>query len=263
MDKYKLSLIGAALAAVVLIAGGWFVGVQPQLASASAADAQRTTIEATNASNRDVLRKLEAEFRELGRSKAELAALRKSVPGNADTAGFTRQVNDAATGAGVTMTSLTFGTAQAYAPAGEPTASNGAASAAPSSTASPSSTPAPAATPSAPSTPAAPQPYRNDQITSSTFDLIPVSIAVDAASWAQALDFTKRMQHGDRLFLVDTLSQTAGEGKGPSQSWSLSGYVYVVHAESSASSSSTGAENASSAAVSGTSASATTAPTNG
>lgn len=262
MDKYKLSLIGAALAAVVLIAGGWFVGVQPQLASASAADAQRTTIEATNASNRGVLRKLEAEFRELGRSKAELAALRKSVPATADTAGFTRQVDAAATGAGVTLTSLTFGTVQAYAPAGEPAASNGAASAVPSSSPSPSSTPAPAATPSAASTPAAPQPYQNGQITSSTFDLIPVSVAVDAADWAQALDFTKRMQHSDRLFLVDTLSQTAGEGKAPGQSWSLSGYVYVVHA-ASASSSSTASETTSSGITSETSAAATPTPMNG
>lgn len=245
MDRQKLSLIGAALAAVVLIAGGWFVGVQPQLASASAADAQRGSIEATNAGNRDVLRKLEAEFRELGRSKAELAALRRSVPATADTAGFTREVQAAVTGAGVTMTSLTFGTAQAYAPAGQTTATSGAAPAASSSTPSPSSAPAPAATPSAPSTPAAPQPYQNGQITSSTFDLIPVSVAVDAASWAQALDFTKRMQHSDRLFLVDTLSQTAGEAKGPSQSWSLSGYVYVVHA------------------AGGTSAAATPVPTNG
>lgn len=230
MDRHKLSLIGAALAAVVLVAGGWFVGVQPQLASASSADAQRASIEATNSANRVVLQKLETEYRELGRSEQALAALRESVPSTPDTAGFTRQVQAAVTGSGVTMTSLTFGTLQAYAPAGTSATTGAATTADPSASPSQESTPASVATPAAVPTPAAPQAYRNDQITASTFDLLPVTVAVDSTSYQQAIDFAKRMQHTDRLFLVNTLSQTAKDSGGASESWSLSGYVYVVHA---------------------------------
>lgn len=237
MDRHKLSLVGAALAAVVLVAGGWFVGVQPQLASASAADTQRTSIEATNSANRVVLQKLEAEYRELGRSEQALAALRESVPSTPDTAGFTRQVQAAVTGSGVTMTSLSFGTVQAYAPAGTSSTTGGAATSEPSASPSQASTPTPVATPSAVPTPTAPQAYRNDQITASTFDLLPVTVAVDSTSYQQALDFTKRVQHTDRLFLVNTLSQTAKDSGGASESWSLSGYVYVVHAATNGSTS--------------------------
>lgn len=235
MDKHKFSLIGAVLAAVALVAGGWFFGIQPQLASAATNDAQRSTIESTNQDNRAVLSKLEQEFTELDASKATLEQLRRSVPSTADTAGFTRQVDAAVTGSGATLTSLTFGALQAYAPAAtggaasdSGTATGAATAPAGASTAGPTA----AATPSAP---AAPEPYRNEQITSSTFDMMPVTVAVDVTSYQQALDLAKRLQHGDRLFLVDSLSQTAKEASAGSQSWSLAGFVYVVHASTSTS----------------------------
>lgn len=205
MDKHKLSLIGAGMAAAVLVAGGWFIGIQPQLASAAADDAQRATIESTNTTNRDVLRKLEADFRELPRSQRALAELQKSVPSTPDTAGFTREVDEAVSSSGVQLTSLTFGALSAYVPLTDAAGAQAGAGSTP--TASP--TPAPTATavpsPSSPAAPAAPQPYRNDQITSNTFDLLPVTIAVDATSYEQALDVAKRLQHGQRLFLVDSL----------------------------------------------------------
>ncbi|MCJ1715662.1 hypothetical protein [Curtobacterium sp. VKM Ac-2922] len=229
MDKHKFSVIGAVLAAVAMVAGGWFFGIQPQLASASTDDTQRSTIEATNQDNRVVLQQLEQEFTELDASKSTLEQLRRSVPATADTAGFTRQVDDAVSGSGATLTSLTFGALQAYAPTSTDGGTSGDGG---TPTDAATATSAPAAAPSAPPTPAAPQPYRNPQITSSTFDMMPVTVAVDVSSYHQALDLAGRLQHGDRLFLVDSLSQTAKEATVGSQSWSLAGYVYVVHAES-------------------------------
>ncbi len=236
MDKHRLSLIGSALAAVVLLLGGWFIGVQPQLASAAASDQQRTSIESANADNRAVLQKLEAEYRRLDQSERTLAELRRSVPASPDTAGFTRQVQTAVSTSGVKMTSLTYGAVQAYAPVGETASSSSSTASGTAST--PAATPSAAAgaAPTAAATPTAPQPYRNDQITSTTFDVVPVTVAIDAASYAEALDFTRRMQHTDRLFLVDTLSQTVKESGAAAQSWSLTGYVYVVHSAATSSS---------------------------
>lgn len=226
MNKNQLSLIVALAATGAVLAGGWFVGVQPQLALAASNTAQQADIDAANARNRTELRRLETAYRSLDATKAELATLRDSVPSSPDTASLVSEINAAGSVSGVTVTSVTISDPKAYTPVVDPT-SGSTASAATGATPSPSATPAPTATPS---TPAAPAPYRDAQITSTNFLVVPVTTAV-SGSYDQAVAFTQRVQNGSRLFLVNSLAATSGDsGTDPmsDQSWSLSGYVYVL-----------------------------------
>ncbi|ROS37444.1 hypothetical protein [Curtobacterium sp. PhB78] len=222
MNKSRLSLIVALAAALAVLAGGWFLGAQPQIAQASTNASQRADIAATNSGNRAELRRLEKASESLDSTKRELAALRASVPAAPETDSLLSQLNLAASSSAVTVTSVTFGEPKAYLP-------EGSGSAAPSPSASPSAASS-SATPTAAATPAAPTPYSDDQITASNFVLIPVTVAV-TGSYDQALSFTKAVQGGERLFLVNGIAATsADEGDSPmaSQAWSLSGSVYVL-----------------------------------
>jgi hypothetical protein len=264
MNKNKLSLLIAIVAAVVVLAGGWFLGVQPQLSTASANDAQRATIDSTNASNKQTLAQLQEQYKQLAKSKATLADLQKSVPASAKTDDFTREIDAAANASGVSVTSITYGTTTAYTPstttATTTTGSSSTATASPSASATAAATTAPAA----PATPAAPQPYQNAQVTSANFDLIPVTIAVDAPLYGNALVFTKALQSGQRLFLIDTLSQTTKDSSYTNQSWSLEGYIYVLDTTSaSTASSSTSSTSGSTTGTSTSAEGATTTSANG
>ena len=223
MNKNRLSLIIALAATLAVLAGGWFLGAQPQLAQASENSAQQADIDATNARNRAELHRLEEAYTSLDATKAELAALRASVPSSTDTTSLLNQLNGAGAASGVTVTSITIGDPKAYAPvaAAEP---------APSASASPSSTASASAAPTAAATPEAPAPHSDAQITSANFVVVPVTAAVKG-SYDQALAFTKNVQNGQRLFLVNGVAATSSDSGGDpmaDQSWSLSGYVYVL-----------------------------------
>lgn len=228
MNKNRLSLIIALAATLVVLAGGWFLGAQPQLAQASDNTAQQADIDATNAKNRAELRRLETAYTSLDATKAELADLRASVPASTDTASLLDQFNGAGAASGVTVTSITIGDPKAYTPV--TSAATASATAAPSASPSASSSASPASAPTAAATPDAPAPHSDAQITASNFVVVPVTVAVKG-SYDQAIGFTKAVQNGDRLFLVNGLAATSSDSGGDpmtDQSWSLSGYVYVL-----------------------------------
>lgn len=223
MNKNRLSLVVALAATLVVLAGGWFLGAQPQLAQASDNSAQQADIDATNARNRAELHRLEKAYTSLDETKAELAALRASIPSSTDTASLLDQLNGAGAASGVTVTSITIGDPKAYTPvaATEPAAST---------SASPSAAATASAAPTAAATPEAPTPHSDAQITSANFVVVPVTAAVKG-SYDQAIAFTKHVQNGERLFLVNGLAATSSDSGGApmdDQSWSLSGYVYVL-----------------------------------
>ncbi|ROP63288.1 hypothetical protein [Curtobacterium sp. ZW137] len=235
MNRNRLSLIIALVVAVGVLAGGWFLGVQPQLAAASANSTQQQDIDATNAANRLELTRLAKAYTELDQTKADLARLRSSVPETADTTPFLKALDFDATNVGVTITSITLDDAVVYAPpsdaagsstAGEPTAS-----------ASATSAPSPAGMPTTAATPSATAPHTDSSITGANFSLIPVTVSV-TGSYDQALAFTKAVQKGERLFLVSAIAATSDAEDGnpmDNQAWSLSGSIYVL-AEASATS---------------------------
>ena len=215
MDKNKLWLIGAVIVVAAIVAGGWFVGVQPQLASIEAADQQRAGVDATNLQNEAVLAKLENDYKNLPQLKTDLASLNESVPTGSQTPMFVDELNALYPASGVAFVSVAFSDAQPYkAVAAPPSAS--------STSASTGSTPAPTATPSpsagaasgspAPSPSATPAsgapPVTNALITDSNFAAQPVTVTV-RGPYSNVLQFVAGVQSGRRLFLVTNLSTSA------------------------------------------------------
>lgn len=215
MTKHHLSLVIALVVCAVVLAGGWFLGVQPQLGAASSNQAQQSTIDATNDKNRAELTRLAAAFAGLDATKAELAQLRASVPSTTDSESFVRQIDANAAAAGVQVTNVTIGDATPYAPAAEPAGTT---------------TATPAATSGADEDVPPAEPVTDPAVTDANFSLVPVTVAVQG-SYDQALAFTKAMQSGSRLFLVSGIAAASEEEDDAppmaSQSWSLSGSVYV------------------------------------
>lgn len=237
MNKQQLSLVIAGVAAVAVVAGGWFLGVQPQLAIASTNQSQREKIDATNAQNQAELGRLQEKFQSLAAMKSDLSSLEESVPSTAQTGPFVSSVNTAAEEAGVSITTLTVADAQSYVPP-KPAAGSGSAPASGTATASPSASASATAAPSVPATPTAPELHTDPSITGENFSVLPVTVAF-SGDYAKALVFTKAVQTGPRLFLVNGLSSTTSDGG--EEMWSLTGYIYVLSSATSTTASSTSA----------------------
>ncbi|OIH95375.1 type 4a pilus biogenesis protein PilO [Curtobacterium sp. MCBA15_001] len=223
MSKNRLQLVIALAVGLLVVLGGALLGVQPQLAQASANREQRSQIDATNRTYQAELARLRAQAQKLEPMKQQLSALQASVPSTADIASFYKEIDQVGTTSRVTVSGVTVADAVAYAP---PEVSEPAVAATPAAGA----TPAPTAAPS-PTTPVAPTPKTDSKITSANFSTIAVSIDV-VGDFSEALAFARGMQNGPRLFLVNDLKaqqNDAVEGATTSSmSWSLSGYVYVL-----------------------------------
>jgi Tfp pilus assembly protein PilO len=269
MSRNKLLLLIAVLASVAVAAGGFFLGVQPQLSKARANDAQRTSVESANAAAQAQIAALTKQNQTLDQQKAELAALQGSIPSTLNESSFYTELNQLAGSAGVTISSITTSEATAYTP---PVSTTPAASTSGTASASPSATATP--TPSAsPSTPAAPAATTNSLITSSNFTAVPVSVGVDG-SFPQALSFLKSVQSGSRLFLVNNITSTSGASADSSSSsgdtsasspmtWTLSGYIYVLEDAASTKAEQSQADSSSSDAATTSGSSASRSTTNG
>lgn len=241
MTRNRLNMLLACLTMVVVAAAGFFLGVQPQLARASASDAERATVEATNATKTAELARLKATFDGADELRADHARLEASVPSTASMPSFYKQLDAAGTSASVEITSVTTGDAVAYAPAtdGAAAAASTEATAGATASPSPSATPSPsasaatgeqgAAVPGAPAT--------DSRITTSNFSLVPVTVSV-TGTFAQALDFATGIQSTERLYLVDSVTATSatsdssGDGDaadaGSAMSWTFAGNVFVL-----------------------------------
>jgi Tfp pilus assembly protein PilO len=236
MTKNRLHLVIALAIGAVVLVGGFFLGVQPQLASAASNREQQQSIDSTNDTYRAELARLAAQSAKLPAMRREAAVLERSVPSSADTSAFYKEVNGVAASTGVTVSGITTSWAAAYTP---PVAETPVTS--PSATATPSPTAA-----GTPSTPAVTAPVTNAQITASNFSTIAISIDV-TGSFEQALAFTSGVQNGERLFLVNDIKSTRAEttdgsaadastGSGAT-TWTLSGFIYVLSDAASAQSS--------------------------
>jgi len=205
---------------VVLVAAGYFLVAQPQLASASTANAQLLDTQSQISSSQAALAALKSEQKKLPALKKQLKALQSSIPSNIDGSEYIRGLNELANTAGVTITSIALLDPVAYAsPAGSPPAASTSPSPSPSASASPS----PAAT-----TPAASgwTPPTNPLITGSNFVDIPVTVAI-AGPWDQSLAFIKGLQSGKRLFLVTGIvTKQADDGSGLTTT--INGYIYAL-----------------------------------
>ena len=212
----RLWFAACASIMVILVAAGWFLGLQPALAAAAAADTQRAAVEAQIVAQQATISALDAEQRKLPSLKKEYALLQKSVPETANTSEFITDLDALAVAAGVQILGFTVAEPSAYtvpisasagatAPAEESTESSDSAAAA----AGPG--PAPVVT--------------NPLITQDNFVIIGMAIDV-GGTYEAVLAFVEGLQSGERLFLVSGFKSTAvGDGTVRAN---VSGVIYVV-----------------------------------
>lgn len=227
MDRNRLWTTGAVLAMVAVVAIGWFLGIQPQLASASTASQNLATTQAQNKASSTSLAKLKSDFAGIANLKQNLAALRDSVPSSAQISALVTEVDSLAGEHQVLVTSIGVSDAKAYTP---PLVAPATPAAVTSSNPSPTPTPALTGAPvNAPATPTAPTLVTNPKITAANFIAIPVQLAI-TGPYSNVLDFVRGLQTGPRLFLVTTLSTKSSTDKAAAASVdaTVGGIVYVL-----------------------------------
>jgi len=227
VDRNRIKMIVAALSGVAVLALGFLLGVQPQLAAASDAVAQRASVEQQNEAHRATLAQLVAENDELSTLTADRDARRASVPDAADMPELIRQLDEMAAAAGVPVTAFTTSDAVSYEiPA---SASAPAADAAPAEGTESTEGTDETAAPAEAEGPAAPTTFTDPAVTSANFSTIAVSVDVQG-SYDQALDFVDKLQKGSRLFLVTTITSSEPEEGATvgAQTWTIGGLVFVL-----------------------------------
>ena len=107
MSIMRLWVIGTAIGAVLLLALGWFLGVQPRLAAASTADADRESVEQINAGYEATLVELRELSDRLPELQGELDAIRVELPQEPELSTFLGQLNALAVETGVSINEVT------------------------------------------------------------------------------------------------------------------------------------------------------------
>jgi len=223
---------GTVVVAVVMAVLAWFVQIGPTLDQASIASKAAEDAESHNQVLRTQLTKLKQEATKLDTYKAEVAALRKQVPEDAQLAEFFDQIDRYAAKAKVAIAGVTASPATAVVPPEQPK------SAATEDASSDDAEPSPSPSPSA-GTGGTKAPKSTDPLAAQIpgFVAVPVDVSV-LGSFEEVQDFVKELQNGARPFLVIGL-KAAGEepdpdpGKGlraPQEgdlTITVSGYVYT------------------------------------
>lgn len=114
MDKHRLSLIVIGLLAVVILFGGWLLGVQPQIDRIDSANAQTKTVGQLNGVQQARNDALAADNENLGQYKADLAAKQTEIPAKRGQQELINQIDAAAIASGVTVRTLRFDAALEY-----------------------------------------------------------------------------------------------------------------------------------------------------
>ncbi len=215
MKNSRVKVIGLSLLLIIVIFAGWQVGIAPQLADASKANANRLNVMSQNTKNEAILRKLKDDYAHIDVVRKELSLLKIAVPSTAEISSFVTELNLLANNHKITVRSITVNDARPY-------------------------------TPIAPSTTAAPTggvnvPTTNSRITPNNFIVIPVQFSL-TGDYSSVLDFVHDVQIGSRLFLISNLSSMGatdakavairGNKSGPNVlqkvDATVGGYIYVL-----------------------------------
>jgi Tfp pilus assembly protein PilO len=203
---------------VALVAAGWFLVAQPQLAAASTANTTLAGVQSQSAATQATIKQLISQQKELPRLTTDLAALRLSIPAGADSSAYINGLDALAAASGVTITELTLSDPLVYSsPAPPPAAPTTGATSSPSPSPSPTASKAPVKAGWTPPT--------DSRITGANFIAIPVSVTT-TGDWSTTLTFLKGLQTGQRLFLITGIStelDTSGVLKATAK-----GYIYVL-----------------------------------
>ena len=149
---WSLGTVGLCAA---LTAGSWFVLIEPEQALAAEARAETVAAESSNAELEARIDQLRAEYADLPSKQAELAAIRQALPDQPALAQLIRDISFLATGAGVTVDSVTTGAVVAVVDPDAVTAVAAPAEADAAAGAEPSTEPTPEPSGAAPADPAA------------------------------------------------------------------------------------------------------------
>ena len=220
MQNHRIISGLTILLMVVLVAAGYLLVAQPQLAAANTANSQLVDTQSQISSSQAALAALKNAQTKLPAMKKQLNALELSIPTDIEGSAYIRGLNDLASAAGVTITTIQMVDPHAYV---SPVVAAPAATTSPTAGPSPSASPSPAAT-----TPAVAgwTPTTDPLITGSNFVDIPVTITI-AGTWDQSLSFIKGLQTGKRLFLVTgILTKQADDGSGLSTT--INGFIYAL-----------------------------------
>jgi len=209
MDKNRLWIIGSVLVMVVVVALGWIVGIQPQLAGIAVANEERSSVEETNAAHQASLDKLKEDFKGIDKLSEQLASLSESVPSGTNVPDYVDQLDALARANRVTLEGLTVADAEAYTPVALVAPAAAAEPADSTEVPAPTEAPAPIAAPGSP-------PVTNAGITAENFASLAVQISV-SGTYSNVLKFVNGLQTGTRLFLVTGLS-TKAVAAGPAES---------------------------------------------
>lgn len=227
MNRDKIWIVASAIVMIGVLALGWFVGVQPQLAAKASTDAQRATVDAQNESTTSVIAKLKGDFATIDEWRERLEELRASIPADAQLPLFVKQLDDLASSSATVITGIAIADAIPYTPPA--TTETGAAAEgdeeADGSDSGDSETED--ATEPAPTEPAAPDIFTDARITGSNFVAIPIGIQL-IGTYADALDFVSELQHGTRLFLVTTLTTEENSDDPALVDATIAGYAYAL-----------------------------------
>jgi Tfp pilus assembly protein PilO len=223
MSRDRLWVIAAVAGMLVVAVAGWFLGISPVVAKATAANAQISSIRVTNAASLSRLTSLKQQTAGIGTLQKSLAALRDSIPEDADASVFLQELGTLSAAHNVTITSVTIASATVYtAPVAATPAADSTDTTDATSTPTPTPTPTPTSTtaPTTATTPAATNP----------FVLVPVSITVTGA-FDDVRDFIGAVQGGSRLYLATEVS-IVGDASSATTTGTLTGDVFTLQGTS-------------------------------
>ncbi len=231
MTAIRLWMLGAIVITMAIVAGGWFLIIQPQLDQTALADQSRADVAVQNDGYLAELARLKEDFAGIAAKKDELAALRTSIPvGSADGA-FLAELEAVAAETGVTITNVSVSEAKPFAPV----VPDQAAVATPAPTEGEATADAAApqvALDTAPAGTTTPTIPGAEFVTATNFTAIPYDISVDG-ELSQTVAFVAAIQKGSRTFLVSKLTFAPGSQSG-GFSADISGLTWAFSSAASA-----------------------------
>jgi Tfp pilus assembly protein PilO len=229
MNTNRVWIGAAALIAVVMVLGGWFIGISPKIGEITASNARVAETQALNEVHAAELTALEKQYAELDATTATLGELRLALPPGADYASFLRTIEAAATETGVELTDFTLAQPVRYSPSAAAPAAETVPEAPEAGEEAPDAeaeTPAADSSLAAPAEGAASTPVTSPLVTSENMVVIPMTIKADGAYDALRL-FVGALQSSTRLFLVTSLNAVVDEAAAPVKGAPAAGSTYA------------------------------------
>lgn len=109
-------IAGTVFLSLLILAAAWLLGISPLLQTASETRDQAAAQLDQNVITKNKISKLKEQFANKDQLQADLVALREQIPTTGDLATYRRQLAEVAAARGVTIVSLSTGTANSIAP---------------------------------------------------------------------------------------------------------------------------------------------------